>query len=65
MVLQRYHMSVMQRRLPKRVDGYNRISLQSYEKNINVFDIYRHEMILQLLLKGHKDKDKLINKKLA
>lgn len=58
-------MSVMKRRLPKRVDGYNRISLQNYEKNINVFDIYRHEMILQLLLKGHKDKDKLINKKSA
>ena len=57
-------MSVRERRLPTRVDDYNRISLQSYEKiYINVLDSYRHEMMLQLSLKGQKDKDKLINKK--
>lgn len=51
------------KKLPKRVDDYNRIFLQSYEKNINVLDIYGPEMMLWLSLKGQKDKDKLINKK--
>lgn len=34
------------KKLPKRVDDYNRIFLQSYEKNINVLDIYGPEMML-------------------
>lgn len=50
MILTSNHMHDMERSFQK-VDYYNKISLQSFGKSINSFNIYRHETDVKIIIK--------------